>query len=135
MENSTLLKPVKVQFNDLTVPQNLQTALKVTPEEWDQLNAERKSILDIFKGPFIDGALRGDKKPPFTKAEVMSAIQEGMSQQGILLLATEAIGNILQDALDAAAQMSQGKDPLEALLKQLMQGAPNPNNSEGEQEG
>ena len=46
-----------------------------------------------------------------------------MSQQGMLLLATEAIGNILQEALDTAKEMV-GSNPFEELLKKLMQGGP-----------
>ena len=41
----------------------------------------------------------------------------------MLLLATEAIGNILQEALDTAKEMV-GSNPFEELLKKLMQGGP-----------
>ena len=133
MENSTLVKPVLVP---ITVDKNinkLSENLSLSKEDWDALNAERKAVLDVYKTPFIEGALEGLDKPNFTKAEVMKTIQETMSQQGVLLLATEAIGNILQEALDTAKEMTKS-NPLEELLKKLMQGGPQrPESSDDEQ--
>lgn len=123
MENSTLVKPVLVPINTDRNVHKLSKNLYLSEEDWDTLNAERKAVLDVYKTPFIEGALEGLNKPSFTKAEVMQTIQETVSQQGILLLATEAIGNILQEALDTAAAMTKS-DPLEELLKKLMQGGP-----------
>ena len=123
MENSALVKPVLVPINTDRNVNKLSENLNLSQEDWDALNAERKAVLDVYKTPFIEGALEGLDKPSFTKAEVMKTIQETMSQQGILLLATEAIGNILQEALDAAKEMAES-NPLEELLKKLMQESP-----------
>ena len=121
MENSALVKPVLVPINTDRNVNKLSDSLNLSQEDWDALNAERKAVLDIYKTPFIEGALEGLDKPSFTKAEVMKTIQETMSQQGVLLLATEAIGNILQEALDSVATAAMTKsDPLEELLKKLM---------------
>ena len=133
MENSTLVKPVLVPINVDRNFNKLSENLSLSEEDWEALNAERKAVLDIYKMPFIEGALEGLDKPSFTKAEVMKTIQETMSQQGMLLLATEAIGNILQEALDSAKEIV-GSNPLEALLKKLMQGGPQgPESSDDEQ--
>ena len=123
MENSTLVKPVLVPINVDKNTHKLSENLNLSQEDWDALNAERKAVLDIYKMPFLEGALEGLDKPSFTKAEVMKTIQETMSQQGVLLLATEAIGNILQEALDATKEMAES-NPLEELLKKLMQRGP-----------
>ena len=123
MENSTLVKPVLVPINIDKNVKKLSENLSLSQEDWDALNAERKAVLDIYKTPFIEGALENLDKPNFTKAEVMQTIQETMSQQGILLLATEAIGNILQKALDAAKEIAES-NPFEELLKKLMQEGP-----------
>ena len=123
MENSALVKPVLVPITTDRNANKLSKNLNLSEEDWDILNAERKAVLDVYKTPFIEGALEGLQKPSFTKAEVMRTIQETMSQQGILLLASEAIGNVLQEALDSAAAMTKS-DPLEELLKKLMQGSP-----------
>ena len=123
MENSALVKPVLVPISTDRNVNKLSKNLNLSEEDWDILNAERKAVLDVYKTPFIEGALEGLQKPSFTKAEVMRTIQETMSQQGILLLASEAIGNVLQEALDSAAAMTKS-DPLEELLKKLMQGSP-----------
>ena len=111
MENSTLVKPVLVPINIDKNFNKLSENLSLSQEDWDALNAERKAILDVYKTPFLEGALENLDKPNFTKAEV---IQETMSQQGILLLAAEAIVNILQEALNAAKEI-----PFEELLKKL----------------
>ena len=105
MENSALVKPVLVPINIDRNANKLSENLNLSQEDWDALNAERKAVLDVYKTPFIEGALEGLDKPSFSKAEVMQTIQETMSQQGIVLLATEAIGNILQEALDTAKEM------------------------------
>ena len=122
MENSTLVKPVLVPINTDKNVDKLSENLSLSQEDWDALNAERKAVLDVYKTPFIEGALEGLDRPSFTKAEVMKTIQETMSQQGVLLLATEAIGSILQEALDTAKEMAA--NPLEELLEKLMQGGP-----------
>ena len=123
MENSTLVKPVLVPINVDKNTHKLSENLSLSQEDWDALNAERKAILDVYKTPFIEGALEGLSKPSFTKAEVMKTIQETMSQQGILLLAAEAIVNILQEALNAAKEIPK-LNPFEELLKKLMQEGP-----------
>ena len=123
MENSTLVKPVLVPINIDKNFNKLSENLSLSQEDWDALNAERKAVLDIYKTPFIEGALENLDKPNFTKAEVMKTIQETMSQQGILLLAAEAIVNILQEALDAAKEITKS-NPFEELLKKLMQEGP-----------
>ena len=123
MENSTLVKPVLVPINIDKNTHKLSENLSLSQEDWDALNAERKAVLDVYKTPFIEGALEGLDRPSFTKAEVMKTIQETMSQQGVLLLATEAIGNILQEALDAAKERAKSNH-LEEFLKKLMQGGP-----------
>ena len=133
MENSTLVKPVLVPINIDKNFNKLSENLSLSQEDWDALNAERKAALDIYKTPFIEGALEGLNKPSFTKAEVMKTIQETMSQQGMLLLATEAIGGILQEALDTAKEMAES-NPFEELLEKLMQGGPQrPGSSDDEQ--
>ena len=133
MENSTLVKPVLVPINVDKNTHKLSENLFLSEEDWEALNAERKAVLDIYKTPFIEGALEGLDKPSFTKAEVMKTIQETMSQQGILLLATETIRGILQEALDTAKEVV-GSNPLEELLKKLMQGGPQrPESSDDEQ--
>ena len=123
MENSALVKPVLVPINTDRNVNKLSDSLNLSQEDWDALNAERKAVLDIYKTPFIEGALEGLSKPSFTKAEVMKTIQETMSQQGVLLLATEAIGSILQEALDTAKEIAES-NPFEELLKKLMQEGP-----------
>ena len=123
MENSTLVKPVLVPINVDRNTRKLSKNLSLSEEDWEALNAERKAVLDIYKTPYIEGALEGLDKPSFTKAEVMKTIQETMSQQGVLLLATEAIRNILQEALDAAKEITES-NPFEELLKKLMQEGP-----------
>ena len=133
MENSTLVKPVLVPINVDKNIHKLSENLSLSQEDWEALNAERKAVLDVYKTPFIEGALEGLNKPSFSKAEVMQTIQETMSQQGIVLLATEAIGNILQEALDTAKEMAES-NPLEELLKKLMQEDPQrPESSDDEQ--
>ena len=123
MENSTLVKPVLVPINIDKNFNKLSENLSLSQEDWDALNAERKAVFDIYKTPFIEGALENLDKPNFTKAEVMKTIQETMSQQGILLLAAEAIVNILQEALNAAKEIPK-LNPFEELLKKLMQEGP-----------
>ena len=123
MENSTLVKPVLVPINIDKNFNKLSENLSLSQEDWDALNAERKAVLDVYKTPFIEGALEGLNKPSFTKAEVMKTIQETMSQQGILLLAAEAIVNILQEALNVAKEITK-LNPFEELLKKLMQEGP-----------
>ena len=123
MENSTLVKPVLVPINIDKNVKKLSENLSLSQEDWDALNAERKAVLDVYKTPYIENALEGLDKPSFTKAEVMKTIQETMSQQGIVLLATDAIVNILKEALDTAKEMV-GSNPFEELLKKLMQGGP-----------
>ena len=123
MENSTLVKPVLVPINIDKNFNKLSENLSLSQEDWDALNAERKAILDVYKTPFLEGALENLDKPNFTKAEVMKTIQETMSQQGILLLAAEAIVNILQEALNAAKEITK-LNPFEELLKKLMQEGP-----------
>ena len=123
MENSALVKPVLVPISTDKNVNKLLKNLNLSEEDWDILNAERKAVLDVYKTPFIEGALEGLHKPSFTKAEVMRTIQETMSQQGILLLASEAIGNVLQEALNSTAAMTKS-DPLGELLKKLMQEGP-----------
>ena len=123
MENSTLVKPVLVPINVDKNFNKLTENLSLSQEDWDALNAERKAVLDIYKTPFIEGALENLDKPNFTKTEVMKTIQKTMSQQGILLLAAEAIVNILQEALDAAKEIVES-NPFEELLKKLMQEGP-----------
>ena len=105
MENSTLVKPVLVPINVDKNIHKLSENLSLSEEDWEALNAERKAVLDVYKTPFIEGAFEGLDKPTFSKAEVMKTIQETMSQQGMLLLATEAIGNILQESLNALNQI------------------------------
>lgn len=123
MENSTLVKPVLVPINIDKNFNKLSENLSLSQEDWDALNAERKAILDVYKTPFLEGAFENLDKPNFTKAEVMKTIQETMSQQGILLLAAEAIVNILQEALNAAKEIAKS-NPFEELLKKLMQEGP-----------
>ena len=123
MENSALVKPILVPISTDKNVNKLSKNLNLSEEDWDILNAERKAVLDVYKTPFIEGALEGLQKPSFTKTEVMRTIQETMSQQGILLLASEAIGNVLQEALNSSAAMTKS-EPLEELLKKLMQEGP-----------
>ena len=122
MENSVIINPVKVTINEDTSDKSIRVGLKLSEEEWETLNIERKSTLQNFSKPFIDNALRGEDKPPFSKVDVMAYLQDNMCQQGILLLAAEEIGNILAQALNDA-QQAVSQDPMTQLLMKMLGGS------------
>lgn len=127
LEKTTLVSPVKVSVTEPKETGKLKEALNLSDEDWEKLNAERKKVIDQYKNDFIDGFIQQRVSPSFSKAEVMAFIQDNMSQQGILMLATEQIGQILQDALERAETLQ--KDPMGMLLAAMLAGKnpPNPN--------
>lgn len=123
MENQLLVNPVKV-FTTKHETGKVNLCLGLDETQWAEMNSQRKKVLDEFKEPFIQGALKGEEKPPFTKSDVMDYLQNNMSQQGILLLAAEQIGDILQQALNDTNH-SIGDDPLMKAILAMMAGASN----------
>lgn len=111
-EFKNLTPPVKIPVNLDRSSRKMSDSLQLTNEEWEELEKQHKETLNHFAEPFINSFMQKEEEVPFTLPEVMSYLQDNLSQQNIMMLATQQIMSLLQNALEKTK-----KHPLYELLE------------------